>query len=84
MDLANMPLPPDLEAFVASKVTSGEYPSQIAVVHVALALLQRRDHERAERLGELRKMVQVGLDQLDRGQGEPFDAEEIKAEIKRL
>ncbi len=83
MDLANLPLPPELEAFVVSKVTSGEYPSQIAVVHDALALLQRRDRARAVRLDELRKMIQVGLDQLDRGEGEPFDVEEIKAEIQR-
>jgi len=66
MDVANVTLPSDLEAFVAGKVTSGEYVTRSEVFREALVLLRERDKLRALRLEEFRKLVQVGVDQLDR------------------
>jgi antitoxin ParD1/3/4 len=83
MDVANMALPPDLEAFVAGKVTSGEYVTRSEVFREALVLLRERDQLRALRLEEFRKLVQIGVDQLDRGEAAPWDAEEAKTELRK-
>ena len=35
-------------------------------------------------IDELRRQIAIGIDELDRGLGEPWDPEEIKAEGRRL
>jgi antitoxin ParD1/3/4 len=81
MDLADLFLPPDLEQFVQSKLDSGDYHSRNEVVRDALLFLRERDQHRALKLAELRKLIQVGIEQLDRGEGKVFDADEIKSAI---
>jgi putative addiction module CopG family antidote len=83
MDVANLVLPPDLEAYVAGKVTSGEYVTKSEVFREALVLLRERDKLRALRLEEFRKLVQVGVHELDRGESAPWNAEEAKAELRK-
>jgi hypothetical protein len=47
-----------------------------------------RDRDREEvrqvRLDELRKMVMVGIEELDRGEGVPWNLDEIKVEARAL
>lgn len=83
MTVSNLTLPPDLADFVRGKMSTGEYTSEAQVVCEALAFLRERDEARALRLKELRAEIQIGLDQLDRGDARPFDADEIKAEVRR-
>jgi antitoxin ParD1/3/4 len=58
-------IPPELEAFVAQEVASGKYRSRKEVISEGLRLL--REHQR--KLDQLRADIQVGLDQLERGEG---------------
>jgi antitoxin ParD1/3/4 len=83
MVLANVSLPPDLVEFVRTKMSTGDYSSENEVVCEALAFLRERDVARAVRLKNLRREIQLGLDALDRGESKPFDADEIKAEVRR-
>lgn len=68
-------LPTDLAQFVEREIASGKYQSEAEVICEGLRTLR----ERERRLEALRKDVQAGLDQLDRGEGAPLDAESIKA-----
>ena len=83
MTVSNLTLPPELADFVRGKMSTGEYTSESQVVCEALAFLRERDQVRSKRLKELRAEIQVGLDQLGRGDAKPFDADEIKAEVRR-
>lgn len=73
-------LPPELERLIHDKVSSGLYASQDEVIREALRLLKDRDDLRLLAVEDLRREVQKGLDQLDRGESVLFDPERIKAE----
>lgn len=77
----NVSLPPELERQIAEKVASGAYDSASEMVREGLRLLLEADETRARRLERLRAEIQVGLDQLDRG--EAISGEEVFAEIDR-
>jgi len=64
----NVSLSDELDAYVAGKVDSGDYSSASEVVRTALRLLKERDAEQQARLEALRTMVQVGAEQLNRGE----------------
>ena len=80
MSIVELSLPPDLEAFVNAKIAEGQYQSRAEVMHEALVYLRERDRIREMRLEELRKQIQVGLDQLSRGERTLLDMEAIKKE----
>jgi antitoxin ParD1/3/4 len=69
----NVSLTPELEKLVARKVESGLYQSASEVIREGLRLLDGQDRLREVQLDEVRKQVQIGLDQLDRGEGIPGD-----------
>ena len=74
----NVSLSPQLEKLIEEKVASGMYNSASEVIREGLRLLQEREQLREIRLEELRKQVQIGLDELDNGQSAPLDIENIK------
>jgi antitoxin ParD1/3/4 len=74
----NVSLTPELEKLVASKVQSGRYQSASEVIREGLRLLEDQDRLRA---AQVRRKIQVGLDQLDRGEGIPGD--QVLAEMKQ-
>lgn len=79
-------LHPETAKFVNEQVQAGNYTDISEVIEDALNLLQNRkltEAERAAKLERLRKDIQIGMDQLDRGEGAPWDVEEIKAEGRR-
>jgi antitoxin ParD1/3/4 len=78
MSLAGFALPPDLMAFVQDKVAMGTYETENEVIREALRLLRERDQIREMRLANLRKEIQVGLDESARGEVAPLDIAEIK------
>jgi antitoxin ParD1/3/4 len=80
----NVNLGERLDKFVGDLVKSGMYQSQSEVVREGLRLLKDRESLRKMHLQELRKELQIGLDQLDRGESVPWDPEEIKREGRRL
>ena len=67
----NVSLTPELEELVARKVESGRYQSASEVIREGLRLLDDQDRLKALQLDEVRKKIQTGLDQLDRGEGIP-------------
>ena len=83
-------LNPEMERLVTEKVESGMYPSADEVIREALRLLHERDERRQARLKELRREIQVGLEDLANGQYSTYDdhtlpqlAREIKTEGRK-
>jgi antitoxin ParD1/3/4 len=73
----NVSLTPELEKFVAERVTSGRYASASEVIREALRLLEERDQ-----LNQLREDVRLGLEQLEQGRHRTFDDQALD-HIKR-
>jgi len=77
----NVSLTPELEMLVTRKVQSGLYQSASEVIREGLRLLEDQDRLRELHLAEVRKKIQAGLNQLDRGEGIPGD--QVYAEMKQ-
>ena len=73
----NISLTPELEEIVQGKVKSGLYHSASEVIREALRYMYERDRLRELKFQELQAEVQIGLEQIDRGQTTPFDADDI-------
>ncbi len=71
-------LAPELEQQIAESVASGRYANDREVVEEALRLLFETEAARAR----LRAEIQIGLDQLDRG--ESISGEELFAELDQM
>jgi antitoxin ParD1/3/4 len=76
----NVSLTPELEKLVERKVQSGRYQSASEVIREGLRLLDDQDRLRELHLSEVRKKIQAGLDELDRGEGIP--GEEVYGQLK--
>ncbi len=68
------------EEFVRSRLASGAYADAGAFVSGVLLRAEEFDQLKLERL---RREIQLGLDELDRGEGIPFDLEDINREIEK-
>ena len=77
----NVTLPPELEQYVAGKVATGLYPTPSDVIREALAA-SRAGEERVSKLDALQSDLDVGLTQLEAGQGRPGSAVQTLAEIR--
>ena len=73
----NVSLTPRLEEYVKEKVKSGLYNSSSEVVREALRLMGERDRLRDFRLDELRKEIQIGIDQIERGESTEYTTETL-------
>lgn len=69
----NVPLTPELEAFVDGLVKGGRYRSASEVVRTAIQLLQEQESEQSARLEALRRSIDMGSGELDRREGVPAD-----------
>ena len=67
-----------LEEYVREKVESGLYNSNSEVVREALRLMGERDRLREMRLEDLRKEIQIGIDQIERGEYTEYDQHTLK------
>ncbi|MBW4090782.1 MAG: type II toxin-antitoxin system ParD family antitoxin [Proteobacteria bacterium] len=72
-------LTPELERRIVEKVESGLYTSASEVVRESLRLLFETEALRERRLDRLRGEIQVGIDQLDRGEAIP--GEQVLTEV---
>jgi antitoxin ParD1/3/4 len=77
----NLPLMPTREELIAQKMQSGRYQSASEVVREGLPLPEDRDRLRVAGLQEVRRKIQVGLDQLERG--ERISGDEALKELVR-
>ena len=75
-------LNPEMQRFVEAKVRSGQFSSPDDVVNGALAVLKAQEIETGTDLAELRQLVAVGLEQLDRGEARGWDPEDLKRRVR--
>ncbi len=75
----NVSLTPELEKYVADKVSSGGYRSASEVLREALRLHEEQYRLRELRMKEVALRVAAGVAQLERGQTKPLDSASIKA-----
>ena len=76
-------LTPEIEHWIQDKVASGLYTSESEVIREAIRLLKDRDELKLLAVEDLRREIQRGLDQLDRGESVSLDVERIKSEGRR-
>ncbi len=67
-------LSPEIEARIQQKVAAGAFPDADEVIREAMRLLDEQERQ----LDELRAKLQIGLDQLDRGESAPFTPELVE------
>jgi antitoxin ParD1/3/4 len=67
----NISLTPELERLVDDKVKTGRYASASEVIREGLRLLEEQDETKQLRLAEVRRKIDRGIEQLDRGLGIP-------------
>ena len=77
----NVSLTPELERLINDKVDAGSYQTASEVVREALRLLKLRD----EGLVQLRRDIQAGFDQIERGEFSEYDhrsAPKLASQVK--
>ena len=79
----NVSLTPELEKLVADKVASGMYQTASEVVREGLRLVKEQDVIYQMRLDDLRRELNLGLEQIARGEYGPLDVEQFIAEVKQ-
>lgn len=77
MPTRNINLTDRLDDFVESNVSSGRYQNASEVVREGLRLLEQRQREDKLKLAQLRKVVRVGEDALDRGEYRDLEPSEL-------
>lgn len=82
MKTLTITLPPDLEKLLEEKVASGEYHAPTEVIHEGLRLIRERDAVKQLRREELRREINIGLEQIARGEVAPLDMEALIAEAR--
>jgi antitoxin ParD1/3/4 len=75
----NISLKPEHEQFIQSQVASGRFANQQEVIDTAFRLLKKLQGEYEQWIKETRDKVNVGIAQLDRGEG--LDGEAVVARI---
>lgn len=79
----NITITSEGQRVIEEQVRSGQYQNAEQVVEDALHLLEerRRAEEDPANIERLRKLVKVGLDQLDRGECGPLDFDALRARL---
>lgn len=74
----NVSLTPKLEKWIQGKVAGGKYQTASEVVREALRLCMEND----EKLRDMRKLVQEGLDDIKAGRVVGWDPDRFKADME--
>ena len=74
----NISLTPELDTYVQQKVQTGMYHSASEVIREGLRLLREQDQIRQARLLQLRKDIDLGAEQIERGEYAEYSAGSIK------
>ena len=78
----NVSLTPQLDAFLQSRVKSGQYQTASEVVREALRLLQHQEKQREESLKQLKAKLRRGAAQA--GRGDLLDGDQVFQELREL
>ena len=83
-------LPPEMVNFIRERINEGQNSSAEEVIREGLWLLMDREEMKAQKLAALREKIQIGLDQVEKGETvgmdevfEEVDAIIANAEIKQ-
>src|SRR3954452_19554429 len=76
-------LPPNYEQFVADMLGTGSYQSPADVICDGLDLLRAQAAYRQHRLAQLREQVEIGLEQMRRGEVSPADPMKLLEEVEQ-
>ncbi len=79
----NISLTPELEQLIEDKVKTGLYHSASEVVREALRLLRERDQFQELKLQDLRREIQIGVDQIKKGQVVSEDEVLSRVQVRR-
>ena len=79
----NVSLTSELEKLVNERVRSGMYSSASEVIREALRLLNEQEQLRRQRLEELRKEIDIGLEQANRGEVAPLNLGGMKRRLNQ-
>lgn len=82
MATRNISLTEMLDRFVEDRVESGAYQNASEVVRAGLRLLQEQTDAHQAKLARLRAAIQVGLDEIERG--EAVEVDDVEAWIDGL
>ena len=77
----SLSIPPEVERAIHERVESGQYPSAEDVLRAAMEALDREQNCGLS-LEELRREVQIGLDDLD--QGRSLSGDEVLARLREM
>lgn len=72
-------LKPEHEQFIQSQVASGKFANQQEVIDTAFRLLEKLQGEYEQWIKETREKIDIGIAELDRGEG--LDGEAVVAGI---
>jgi len=76
----NISFTPHQSRFIEERVSSGSYQSASEVVRDAMRLLEHQERKREVALEEARRLIQEGVEQLDRG--EALDGPAVMEELR--
>lgn len=79
----NISLTPKLESLVQQKIASGLHNSASEVIREALRLLEEKDRLQQVKLEKLRKAIDIGIQQADRGELVEANVGALQAELKK-
>ena len=84
MPTRNISLTPEQDAFIDEMLKTGEYRNASEALRDAIRALQRRRAIDALKLERLRRSIDAGLADLDRGDYEEIDDADLEAWLDRL
>lgn len=85
MPARNVFLTDHFDSFINDGIEAGRYKNASEVVREGLRLLEQREREYQAKVDWLRGAVQVGIDELNRGDGIVFETlDELDAHLKAL
>lgn len=76
-------LPADLERYVAEKMSSGQYASIDELIAQALLVLRNVERVLPSAEDDLRREIDLGLQDIEEGRVSEWDVEELKEHIRR-
>ena len=83
MPILNISLTPELVSMIDKKLATGMHHTASEIVRDGLRLLNEKDELRLLQMGELKRQIKIGTDQLDRGESDQFTSgSELTRQVK--
>lgn|GEM_PF-1671531 len=80
--MTQISLTPELEVIIQDRLASGKYNTPMEIIREALLLISDRDHFLETQKESLRRDIQAGIDQLDKGLSGSPTKEEVWRKIE--